>query len=80
VNRGRPGCAGARLNVWGAPKWPPSHPTFGRAGKARAPLSSLAYVRARKNNDVPMPKKITFAVQAATKGGSRSARAKASAT
>jgi inner membrane protein len=43
-------------------------------------LPSAAYVRARRNSEVPMPKKMTFAVHAATKGGRRSARAKASAT
>src|SRR2546425_1722025 len=50
----------------------------GRAATPRAPDG--AYVRARRNSDVPIPKKMTFAVHAATNAGRRSARANASAT
>ena len=53
------------------------------AARRRVPPATRGarrYVRARKNSDVPIPKKITFAVHAATNGGSRSARANARAT
>jgi hypothetical protein len=39
----------------------------------------VTHVRARRNREVPRPRKMMFAVQAATRGGRRSARAKASA-